>query len=823
MTSILTTLEDITQQKRERAYTIAVRDIPRLRAIGLGLLSIAVFFHNRYLLHETSAAHWELLTSIFIVYSFLSWLLTRALYRRIDLTLLFLIGDVGVLTLTVYFSGAEGSWLFPVLLTKVADQTQTTYRRSVMFTALTTLSYAAMLGWVMAVDGRPIGMSVFLLRPLILAVFGMYIALTARTAERRRNRLTEAVRTSRQLIRTLEERSVELHEAQHRAEAASAAKSEFLANVSHEMRTPLHGILGMLQLASDSESSPERRHQLQMAIRSAESLLTTIEDILDFTKIEARKLELEPVYFSVRELVADTLKTLGVTASQKGLNLAFSFAPDVPDRLWGDPLRLRQILINLVGNAIKFTTHGEVVVRCGAAASTLPDVTLQFAVRDTGSGIDEHKRDIIFDPFAQADSSHSRRYGGTGLGLSIVARLVEAMGGTITVDSEPGKGSTFTFTVKLAHDAIDGIAAPQWQAALTGVRALVIEPNATSRALIGEILQARGMVPELYGSLEDALQPSIREAFSCVIIDSRVLAATPWIPSVPVVQIISPLSSVVHATPTVARPVAERELIDAVGVALGAIDRRMAFTLERRVDSDRPLTVLVVDDHPVNLEFAAEALRRLGHLVVKAASGEEAVAQVRTRNFDVALIDIQMPEMDGFEVMRRFRATERGARARMIALTAYTSHDDRERCIAAGFDDVLTKPVTQSRLAALLAGREVGADTISDAVGGNMKLLARVRDAFAAQSPRLLESIRQSIVEADADTLYRSAHTLKGAISNFGDGDALSAVIDIERAGKSADFQRAESLLPQLEKAVRDLEEKMSAALERDEADSRQA
>jgi len=293
---VTTAVEDITRQRRDRAYALAVYEIPKLRAIGLGLLSIAVYFHNRFLLHDPSIERWALLTGVFVVYTLATWAATRWFYRhaRINLSLTFLICDVGILTLVVYFSGAENSWLYPVLLTKVADQTQTTYRRSIMFTALVTFAYAAMLAYVSIIHGHHIPMSTMILRPFIIVVFGMYIALTARTAERRRNRLTDAVRTARELIRTLEEQSVELREARRIAESASAAKSEFLANVSHEMRTPLHGILGMLQLASDSEVSPERRHQLQMASRSAQTLLTTIEDILDFTKIEARKLELEP-------------------------------------------------------------------------------------------------------------------------------------------------------------------------------------------------------------------------------------------------------------------------------------------------------------------------------------------------------------------------------------------------------------------------------------------------------------------------------------------------------------------------------------------------
>ena len=654
-----------------------------------------------------------------------------------------------------------------------------------------------------------------MITPILIAIAVLSIAVAARAVVKMRRELQESVRSSAERIDSLEKESAQLGDSLRRAEAASGAKSEFLANVSHEMRTPLHSILGMLQLSGDSEPSADRREQLQMASRSAESLLATIEDILDFTKIEAQKLELEPVYFSVRELVTDTMKTLGVTAAQKGLQVAFVIAADVPDRLWGDPLRLRQILINLVGNAIKFTATGEVVVRGWAEAGFGPEVMLHFEVRDTGIGIDAHKRDTIFDPFAQADSSFNRRYGGTGLGLSIVGRLVEAMGGTITFESEPGKGSTFHVAVKLAFDAIVGLSAPHWQSALSGVRALVIEPHPATRAIIGQVLAAHGIVPELYATVADALQPSIRQAFSCVVIDAGVLASTPWISPVPVVQIVSSTSTSSHPNVTVTRPVGERELLEAVAVAVGVIEHRMSFTLERRIDSDRPQAVLVVDDHPVNLEFAAEALRRLGHTVATAANGAEALRLLQARAFDVALIDVQMPGMDGFEVVTRLRAVERRRHTRVIALTAYTAPEDRERCIAAGMDGVLTKPLTQNRLAAVLRGQspELDGDTILEAVGGNVKLLARVRDAFTSQSPKLIDSMRTSIAQRNADELYRSAHTLKGAISNFGMGEALDAAIQIERAGRESDFSSAAVILPALETAVRELEDRMSAAL----------
>jgi signal transduction histidine kinase/CheY-like chemotaxis protein len=630
-----------------------------------------------------------------------------------------------------------------------------------------------------------------------------------------RRDVRDSQRASADRITTLESEIAGVREHLQRAEAASAAKSEFLANVSHEMRTPLHSILGMLQLTADSEPAVERREQLTMARRSAETLLATIEDVLDFTRIEAQKLELEPVYFSVRELVTDTMKTLAVTAAQKGLHALFAIAPETPDRLWGDPLRLRQILINLVGNAIKFTMHGEIVVRVWPEAVFASDLLLHMEVRDTGIGIDDHKRASIFEPFAQADSSHGRRYGGTGLGLSIVARLVEAMEGRIEVESEPGKGSTFHVAVKLAHDSIAGVAPPQWQSGLTGVRVMLIEPHPTTRAMLGEILEANGVVPELYATVADALQPSIREMFSCVLIDAATLASTPWISPVPIVQIVSPSATIAGPTITVTRPVGERELLEALAVALGVVDRRVSFTLERRIENLRPQSVLVADDHPVNLEFAAEALRRLGHSVATAASGTEALRLLQARAFDVALIDVQMPGMDGFEVVTRLRAVERGHHTRVIALTAYTSPEDRERCIAAGMDGVLAKPLTQNRLAAVLRGQspEPEADTIMEAVGGNVKLLARVRDAFTSQSPRLIATMREAVAERNSDELYRAAHTLKGAISNFGMGEALEAAIQIERAGRDADFKSAETLLPSLESAVHELEERMSTAL----------
>jgi CheY-like chemotaxis protein len=618
-------------------------------------------------------------------------------------------------------------------------------------------------------------------------------------------------------MRRLVAEAAQARAARKHAEEASAAKSEFLAHMSHEMRTPLHGIIGMLQLAIDTETSPERAAQLRMARRSAETLLATIGGILDFSKIEARRLELEPIYFSIRQLLTDTLKALGVTAAEKGLALALAVSPDVPDRLWGDPLRIQQIIVNLVGNAIKFTNRGEVVVRVSSEAISADRATIGFAVRDTGVGIDPSRRARLFDPYGR-EAGHAR-YGGSGLGLAIVARLLDSMGGTIAYESRQGEGSTFRFALPMPCEPIGAAPPPEWERSLAGMRVLLIEPHAEARAVLAEMMSAHGMVPESYATLDEALQPSIRAAYDCVVADAGIVAATPWMPPVPVIRISSPLSAPYQKGVRVTRPVGERELVEAIGAALDLTKLSTSYTLERRPEIARPLRVLVVDDDPVNQEFAAEAVRRLGHVVTTAASGSSALELAAGRSFDIILLDVQMSEMDGLEVARQFRATERGTRTPIIALTAHSEKGDRDRCLAAGFDAVLTKPATQAMLSLVIrdvtqAGSASGpVHAILDAVGGNVRLLARVRDAFALQTPRLLAAVRDAIAGRDAEGLFQSAHTLKGAISNFDVPQAIAATTQLEAAGKAADFDRATELLPEFEAAIHDLEQRIAAAL----------
>ncbi|HYU24457.1 MAG TPA: ATP-binding protein, partial [Thermoanaerobaculia bacterium] len=494
--TIARSAHDVERRKRERYATLVLVELPRLRCVGFAFLSLGVYLNNRFLLGQTSLHDWAVISIVMAVYAAVAWGAQILFYTRfaIDLTFFLLIADLPLWIVALYFSGAERSWLFFILFMRFADQTQTTFRRCLGFVSFGTFCYAAMLAWVALVDARPLDAGSVVAKLSFIFFGGVYIALSAKTAESRRVHLAEAMHTQRELIGMLEEQSVELRDARARAEEASAAKSEFLANMSHEMRTPLHGVLGMLQLAIDGERSPERGRQLEMARRSAEGLLGTIEGILDFSRIEARRVDLEPIYFSIRELVTDTVKALAVSAAEKGLAISFGVNPAVPDRLWGDPMRLRQILVNLLGNAIKFTASGEIVVRVWCDEPEGNDLRVRFEVRDTGIGIEVTKQGRIFEPFEQAEGTRARRFGGTGLGLSIVSRLVEVMGGMVDLESERGKGTVFRFDVLLAADEIAGDVAPEWERALAGTRVVVVEPNPTARAFDGDMLRAHGFV-----------------------------------------------------------------------------------------------------------------------------------------------------------------------------------------------------------------------------------------------------------------------------------------------------------------------------------------
>jgi two-component system sensor histidine kinase/response regulator len=797
MTPIALQPGDIEHRRSERAYRLAVVDIPLLRIVGAVIIALSVVVNNRYFLKEPAPTPVVFVATLTVLYCLGSWLCLRLFYERLlpfDLSLFFLTVDVPLMAYAVYLSGAEQSWLFFTMLTRAVDQAQTTFRRCFTFVVFGTLCYGAMQTYVMYVDKRPIAWNVFFAKVAFIFACGVYVALAARTAERRRAKMAEAIRMSRQSIRQFEDQSAELRDARSRAEEASAAKSEFLAHMSHEMRTPLHGVIGMLQLAIDEETSPRRARQLDMARRSAESLLATIEDILDFSKIEARRIELEPVYFSIRDLVSETIKPLGVTAASKDLILAAGIAPDVPDSVWGDPLRLRQIIVNLVGNSIKFTDVGDVSLRV-----SMVDDRVRFEVRDTGIGIPEEQRHRIFEPFAQADHSRSRRHGGTGLGLAIVARIVDAMGGALRLQSKPGAGTSIAIELPLPADSIT--AGPRrMKTDLTGRHAVVVDPNAASRAFIVEMLKGTGLEVSAHATIGEIE----KRHFACAI------SADDTIDIQPAVIITSPLASITDDRIRVTRPVVERELLEAVTSAIGVlVPRGPAINVKKRV-SEAGLHVLVAEDEMVSQEFAAEALRRLMHRVTVVSDGEEALRRLERENFDLVFMDVSMPKLDGLEATRRYREKERGSRTPIVALTAHSRREDRVQCIEAGMDAVLTKPFDLKQLEDIVRSL-TAAEPIVNAVGGNVKLLARVSDAFAKQTPVLLTQIRDAIQMSNAEALYQGAHKMKGAVSNFEGDSSFDLAVMLETAARANDFQRAATLFRRLESAVTALERRISA------------
>jgi two-component system, sensor histidine kinase and response regulator len=648
----------------------------------------------------------------------------------------------------------------------------------------------------------------------------------------------------------------DLEMARKRAEEATRAKSEFLANISHEIRTPMNAMIGMAELALSTRITREQREYLNAIQGSADALLTLVNDLLDFSKIEARKLQLDHVAFNLRDALEDTMRVLAPRAHQKGLELACHVTSDLPPVLVGDPLRLRQIVVNLVGNAIKFTEQGEIVLRVQVETHYNGDIQLRFSVADTGIGIPPDKQAVIFEAFSQADSSTTRRYGGTGLGLAISAQLVELMGGSISVESQPNRGSTFHFTARFEVQQPGMENLPSRWRTLTDLPVLIVDDNATNRRILEEVFTNWRMRPvAVEGGVAAlaTLEKSMRtdQPFAVVLLDGHM----PDMDGFAVAERISEdrryagtklvmLTSAgqpedvarcrkLGISAYLTKPIKQSELFDVIVSAIGQPVKERASTPKRRKRSRpalRKLQVLVAEDNQVNQLVATRIFEKLGHQVTVVNNGREALAAVHAGKFDLIAMDVQMPEMDGLDATRAIRAVERaaGTHIPIIAMTAHAMKGDRERCLAAGMDGYTSKPIRirdlEQAIAQLISPINSASVSVPEAeqadgvidhaallagVDGDRRLLRELIHLFLADCPQGLAKIKDAIRCGDARALGRAAHTLKGSVGNFARKSAFAAAQRLEIMGRDGNLDNAGEVFRTLESELARLTEEL--------------
>jgi PAS domain S-box-containing protein len=681
-----------------------------------------------------------------------------------------------------------------------------------------------------------------------MASYARDLEVSQRSLEEQASRLAQLVK--------------ELEVAKLRAEEATEAKSAFLANMTHEIRTPLNAILGMTTLALQSKLTAEQRDYLDTVKSSADSLLEIVNDILDFSKIEARRLELEHTALDLRETVGDAAKLLALRASEKGLELACHIAPDAPDVVLGDPGRLRQVLLNVLGNAVKFTDKGEVVLDVVVQSIGPSRTTLRFSVSDTGIGIPADKQRQIFQAFTQADSSTTRRFGGTGLGLAIALRLVEVMGGRLWVESEVGHGSTFSFTANFDLPLSTGETSDvERPAALDGLRVLAVDDNATNRKILEEMLASWHMAPTVVAdatlagaALRDADKSGSR--FDVIILDGQMPGVDGYMlarriksdrrfAKTPIVMLTSIGRSDkadrrrrVEVDAYLTKPVKHSDLLDALASIVG-ISTRQSQARHAAAPAARPertLQILVAEDNPVNRKLVTTLLQKRGHRVKAVANGRLACDYVVSepgRTCDVLLMDLQMPEMGGFEATQEIRARERdsGGHLPIVALTAHAMQGDRQRCLDAGMDGYLSKPIDVNELIATVEQFGGSATTAAASggaapddgrlfderaaltyTGGDRELLGQVIGMFRADTPASLRRMQKALEKHDAEALGHAAHAMKGAIATVGSPAGRAAAAEIEQMARANQLDTVQATLTSLEQLLTQLDGEFIAA-----------